>query len=104
MPDNQPTNTVGLVSQYASQPIKKHTSQSICQTTSHQTHWSVNIPDNQPTNTVAIQYARQPASKHTIVAVNFHQRRVFFADFSVNFASTLFNYSGAYPENFVKFE
>ena len=45
------------------------------------------------------------------VAVNFHQRWVFLADFSLNswsiymkFASTLCNYSGAYREKFVKFE
>ena len=48
-----------------------------------------------------------------IVAVNFHQRWVFFAHFSVNsksismkFCKDSFqlDYSGAYPENFVKFE
>ena len=58
------------------------------------------------------QFGQFPTVGQTLVAVNFHQHWVFFTDFPVNsesifmkfHASTLFNYSGAYPENFVKYE
>ena len=89
-----------------------------------ETGWSIAIGQESPARTIAfIHYVTQYMwFKHLIlflylissiglVAVNFHQRWVFslmsqsiLNQFPWNFASTLFNYSGAYHDNFVKFE